>query len=223
MGKIIDYSNIVGNKYGRLLVIEVIKNGSPLKVKVKCECSTEFTVLAYSVVSGNTKSCGCLQIYLASESNKTHGISGHPLLAIREAMIARCTNPIHKYKHRYIEKGITVCDQWLYDCMAFVNWALENGWKKGLELDRIDNSKGYYPDNCRFTTRKVNCRNKDNNIRISYNGNNLTLVEWAEKYNLHYHRLYDRINKLKWSFERAISTPTNKPFDPRDRGKCQSK
>ena len=61
--------------------------------------------------------------------------------------------------HLYFHKGITVCEEWKHSREAFCKWAKNNGYKKGLQLDRIDNLKGYSPDNCRFVTSKINLEN----------------------------------------------------------------
>lgn len=74
----------------------------------------------------------------------------------------RCTNPKHKNYKAY--KNVAICKEWIKNTKSFVDWAIKNGYKPGLEIDRIDNTKGYNPDNCRFVTRIENCRNKRNNV-----------------------------------------------------------
>ena len=120
---------------------------------------------------------------------KTHGLSKHPLCSVWIAMRDRCNNPKHKEYHRYGGRGISVCTEWL-DPGTFLKWAMPK-WKKGLQIDRIDNNKGYSPDNCRFVTSKVNNNNTEVNkeakkraklIRTKYI-EGITIKELAEKYN----------------------------------------
>lgn len=74
-------------------------------------------------------------------------------------MKQRCFNKDAYNYHSYGGRGITVCDEWLDSC-KFIAWSLENGWSKGLQIDRIDNSRGYSPDNCRWVKPRTNCRNR---------------------------------------------------------------
>ena len=89
-----------------------------------------------------------------------HGLTHHLLYRVWDNMKERCTNPkVHDYP-RYGGKGITVCEEW-YDVRTFYDWAIANGWKKGLQIDRRDNDGNYEPDNCWFVTRTVNMNNRE--------------------------------------------------------------
>lgn len=92
-----------------------------------------------------------------------HGMSGSRLNSIYRTMKNRCTNPNYHQSHLYLERGISICDEWLKTPSTFYIWAKLNGYKDTLTLDRIDNDKGYEPDNCRWITIGENCRNKRNN------------------------------------------------------------
>lgn len=123
-------------------------------------------------------------------------------------MKSRCylkTFPKYKY---YGEKGIKICDEWIrkngYD--NFEYWALNNGYNDSLEIDRIDYTKGYSPDNCRWVDRKTQNNNTRKNKFITYNGETKTIAQWAEIYNIHRCVLNNRISR-GMSFLEAINKP----------------
>lgn len=114
-----------------------------------------------------------------------HGLSHHPLNAIWRGMRRRCNNHSNASYKRYGAKGICVCEEW-NDFETFYNWATSNGWADGLSIDRIDNSRGYSPDNCRFVTAKDQSRNRTTNVFITVNGITKLQIEWAEFLGLSY-------------------------------------
>jgi len=112
---------------------------------------------------------------------KHHGLSKHPLNIMWCGMKERCNNPSADNYQWYGGKGIRVCDEWNNNFKAFFDWAQSNGWQKGLSIDRIDNSRDYCPDNCRFVDMKSQFRNRSTNLPITVNGETLLAVEWAER------------------------------------------
>lgn len=86
------------------------------------------------------------------------------LINRREGIIERCANPNHIAYKKYGGRGITVCQEWIDSPQAFVDWALANGFSPELQIDRIDNDKGYSPDNCRWVTARENMRNRSNSV-----------------------------------------------------------
>lgn len=113
-------------------------------------------------------------------------------------MKLRCNRPVYK------QRGITVCKEWLEDFHAFKLWALQNGYKDDLTLDRIDNNKGYYPGNCRWVTMKVQNNNRSNNRLITYKGQTKTLTQWSDELGIKKTTLHNRLNYYGWSVERAL-------------------
>lgn len=95
-------------------------------------------------------------------------------------MKQRCTNPKNKYFRRYGGRGISVCPEWAADYGPFFIWATSNGYREGLQIDRIDNNGNYTPDNCRWVTAKVNTNNRENTRRVTFQGHTHSLTEWAE-------------------------------------------
>ena len=125
-------------------------------------------------------------------------------------MRQRCNNPnVHGYKY-YGARGITVCDEWS-DFRIFQKWALEHGYSEGLTIDRIDNDKGYSPENCRWVDRFVQARNTRAAHIIEYNGESMTLREWAERIGMSENTLSNRIFS-GWPIERALTEPVNEKF-----------
>lgn len=138
-----------------------------------------------------------------------HGLSMHPLYNIFRAMHHRCEDPKNIAYDRYGGRGITVCKEWSYDHLEdFMSWALANGWEKGLEIDRIDNCKGYSPDNCRFVSSKENSRNRRSNRYVVVNGEEMLLSDAIEKYSVVTKKQFEwRLYCGKWPLERALFEP----------------
>lgn len=154
---------IIGQRFGRLTVIEESDERTScgeVKYLCLCDCGNTKVVAGTSLRYGKTRSCGCLLSQASGERSFKHGMTDHPLYKIWSGIIQRChceTDTAYKY---YGERGIFVCDEWRHDAEAFINWSLSHGWEQGLEIDRIDNYKGYSPDNCRYVTHKVNMQNQ---------------------------------------------------------------
>lgn len=133
-----------------------------------------------------------------------HGKRKTKLYIVWCNMRNRCDCTGNKEYKNYGGRGISVCSDW-YSFIAFMNWAFASGYSKGLTIDRIDNDKGYYPENCRWITRKEQANNKTNNHYITYRGETKTLKQWSESLNIPYYRLRSRINNCGFSIEEAFS------------------
>ncbi len=194
---------MIGKRFGRLVVAERSTNDKDGNARWTCicDCGNNTTVLAKSLRGGRTRSCGCL----LSESSKTrmtelltkHGRSGTKLYCVYRSMIERCTKPQHKSFHNYGARGISVCDEWTNDRIAFFEWAVDNGYREGLTLDRIDNDGNYEPSNCRWVTQKENSNNTRKNVRFSFGGETHTISEWANITGLSYSKIYQRYRARK--------------------------
>ena len=122
-------------------------------------CGNHFKTTTGDTKRGNTKSCGCYQKSQSAKSKTTHGEHKTRLYKIWEDMKRRTLNPKHKAYKDYGGRGITICDEWK-EHIPFRDWALSNGYSDELSIDRIDNDKGYYPDNCRWATKTIQSRNQ---------------------------------------------------------------
>ena len=159
-----------GQTSGKLTVLR--ENGRDKHNNVlwlcRCECGNEVTVRGSDLKSERTTSCGCYRRERAAETNTTHGMSKTRLFSIWTSMLTRvgvykCAD--EKEKRAYQDRGITVCDEWLV-FENFRDWALSHGYSDDLEIDRIDNDKGYCPDNCRWVSKRENMNNRRNTIRL---------------------------------------------------------
>lgn len=139
-------------------------------------------------------------------SHYKHGLCNHRLYGIWTNMKNRCSNPKSNRAYVYIDRGITVCDEWKNDFKAFYDWAMTNGYSDELTLDRIDNDKGYCPKNCRWTTYKIQNINKKDIKFIEFNGQKKLLSELAEEYNIKPKTLWMRLYFYKWPLEKALFT-----------------
>lgn len=127
-------------------------------------------------------------------------------------MRRRCYDVKNKHYADYGNRGITVCDEW-QEFIPFYNWAIKNGYKEGLTIDRIDNDKGYNPENCRWATSIMQANNRRNVHLITYKGETLSLKQWCVKLGLNYssikRRYYNGWN-IAEMFEAPFSPHTKK-------------
>lgn len=190
-------------KIGKWLVLELISKGTNINSKYLCRCDCGREKSVFGNVLRNGKSKGCLNCAMTK-----HGLSNNRLYFLLQEMKYRCYNTnCHAYKY-YGGKGVVVFDEWLINPQSFIIWALNNGWQDGLSIDRIDSNGNYEPLNCRFTTSLQQSRNRSNSRILEYMGKKMSVSEWCEHLNLSDYTVFDRLNKRKWSVERALSTPT---------------
>ncbi|AIY72807.1 TPA: hypothetical protein ACLQU7_005228 [Bacillus tropicus] len=200
---------VVGETINRLTAIQRqgISSRGAVLWEFQCACGNRCVKEGRLVRSGGVKSCGCLVTERAKKLNYTHGFGKTKLYSVYSAMVGRCNNHKDKSFKNYGGRGIQVTKEWLNDFMAFREWALQNGYKEGLSIDRIDVEKDYSPDNCRWVTRDVQNNNKRNNILISYKGKEQSLKQWCQELNLNYSAIYTRIKRGNYSPIEALEKP----------------
>lgn len=160
----------VGDVFGHLTLVSHFKN---TRWNCKCICGNTVVVQQSKLLKGNNKSCGCKQFTSTrlGDAARTHGransrIGGYKdrTYGIWQAMRQRCSNPKHICYHRYGGRGIKVCDRWNDSFEAFVE-DMGNA-KDRLTIDRIDNDKGYYKENCRWATYKQQAQNRKYRVKL---------------------------------------------------------
>ena len=131
------------------------------------------------------------------------------LMIIRHSMYCRCYYPTTNGYHNYGGRGITMCDEWINNPQSFYDWAINNGYKKDLTLDRIDVNGNYEPSNCRWATKEEQDNNRRTNRKITYKGETKTLSQWCRQYNINITTFSDRL-KSGMSIEEAFEKPVIK-------------
>ena len=202
MGKIKDMS---GQKFGRLTVLKYLYSDKRHKAiwQCKCECGKIHNVRGDMLRNGRIQSCGCLQDDRRKEVLTKHNKSHTRLYKVYHAMKTRCTQKNNREYKNYGARGIVVCQEWLDDFMNFYNWAMDNGYRDGLSIDRIDVNGNYEPSNCRWTDQKTQNNNKRNNIYLNYNGKTQTLMQWVDELNLTYSCVQHRYER-GWSTKEIL-------------------
>ena len=198
----------IGQKQFNYTVVDVVRREGRTRDELQCLCNCGNTFYIYPYMFGKPmyKSCGCGKVKAINEFNRTHNGSKHPLYQEYLSMVQRCYRPAHKAYASYGGRGITVCKEWLDDPNEFYEWVESIGGRpKGYTLDRIDNSKGYSPDNCKFVSMRDQSRNKRSNIQITHNGTTKCLTDWAIEFGVNNETARQRYHK-GCTFEEIFST-----------------
>lgn len=217
---------VIGQQFGEWTVLKYNGcDGKNTTYLCKCSCGIEKVVRRNTLLKGLSKSCGCKRGYHVSESQSGKPKKGHPnpfcgmgegktrLHIIWDGMKRRCNCPTDKHYMWYGGRGITVCDEWSNSFQAFKKWAISNGYKDDLSIDRIDVDGNYCPENCRWVTQREQCRNKRNNVMLTLNGITMCAKEWSNLTGIKDGTICYRKNRLGWSDEKTLTTPV--------RGRCK--
>lgn len=190
------FIDLTGQRFGRLKVIERAPNHiqpcgkSKVLWKCICDCGNEICTDGYGLRKGMTKSCGCYGKEQRIKANTIHGMSRSRLAKIYANMRSRCYNPNASKYEIYGGKGIKICDEWLNDRTKFFDWAVNNGYKEDLTIDRIDPNKDYEPNNCIWATVTEQNNHLSNAHFIDTPFGNITIVEYSRKLNAPYNLVY---------------------------------
>lgn len=178
------YVDLSGKRFFKLTVIRRCESNSKSKEPYflcVCECGVVIKARSSHLKSGGVKSCGC------STNNRTHGRCNTRTYNIWAGMIQRCTDKNSNNYRNYGARGITVCNRW----KRFEKFYADMGEApEGMQLDRVNNNKGYSKSNCRWASRVVQCNNRRDNVKISIFGKTKTAAQWAKDTGIHAARFY---------------------------------
>lgn len=211
------FKDLTGKRFGRLLVIGVdhrrISSGRQVPYfKCQCDCGGVKVILGYSLSCGKTNSCGCVMKEETIKRSTKHGYANRNNLSPEykswAAAKGRCTSESNNGFQNYGGRGIKMCQEWIDDFQAFLS---DMGTRPPrTSLDRIDNNKGYSPDNCRWATRKEQNNNQRSNIILTHEGRSQGLSKWADELGIPRKVIYDRLFRYQWSVQRALTNPIRK-------------
>ena len=202
-----------GQRFGRLTVLwrgpnKVEPSGATRSAwQCRCDCGNGVVVTGHALTRGHTQSCGCLT---RSGRASKHGMARKPIYRVWWMMRQRCENPSFTSFASYGGRGITVCDRW----REFSNFYADMGDPApGMTLERIDNDKGYSPDNVRWASRLEQAQNRRTNTLLTHAGQTLTLAEWGRVTGFG-KQIVTKRYKSGWSTERILTEPIA-PRSPR--------
>lgn len=179
--------DISEQRFGRLVAKKLLRVEDRHAVwECQCDCGETVEINVNSLVSGRTKSCGCLLRERAIETKTTHGLSNSYIYNTWKSMIRRCTVKSDRQYKNYGGRGIKVCEEWKgkKGLKNFNDWSMENGYADNLTIDRIDNDGNYDPSNCRWADWETQCYNKRTTRRFLVCGEVKNLKEISEEYKI---------------------------------------
>lgn len=194
--------DLTGHKYHSLTVVKMVHRDDNYNIKWECLCDCGNTVVVYgdNLRRNHTKSCGCKKGMFISEKLVTHiNCMGKPTpeYTAWSAMKDRCSNGTRvSNRKRYIDRGIKVCERWSVSFAAFLSDMGKRPSNKH-SLDRIENDKGYYKENCRWATKPQQANNTNRNVWYEHNGIRLTCSNWAKVFDVNYHAISWHIKRGK--------------------------
>ena len=204
---------IQGTRFGMLTIIKEVEpyyyKGHPFRQFLcQCDCGKTSVTTLSRLRSGTTKSCGCI---VGTTYSKHKELTNTRIYNIWKSMKQRCYDTKAISFPNYGGRGISICDEWRNDFMFFYDWAMANGYKENLSIDRIDFNGNYEPSNCRWATKNEQAQNKRNNIVLELNGERHTISEWSRITGIKSGALQGR-KYAGWSDEKTLTTPV-KNFD----------
>lgn len=205
--------NLIGETFNKWIVIgpgEKTKDGHKTWLcECNCENHVQRYVREYDLISQKSKSCGCLQKEKVKEFKTKHGQCNSSLYNIWSEMKQRVKNEKNEHYRDYGGRGIKICDSWL-DFENFYKWAINNGYQKGLSIERKNVNGNYCPENCEWIELKHQQRNKRTSNKIKINKEEKCLAEWCQIYDMPYDTVRARIKLLGWEPEKALIQPIKK-------------
>ena len=208
MPKAITENEIVGKRYGKLVVlaIDTYKDKSNHKYLLcQCDCGNQKKIAMNHIRSGASRSCGCGVVESTIKRNTTHNGTHSRLFNIWNGIKRRCFNRNDSRFKYYGGRGITLAPEW-EDFSAFQKWSFAHGYSDSLTIERIDVNGNYCPENCKWIPFEEQARNKTNNRRITINGETHLISEWCKAANVSTTQVYWRLRQ-GWNIQDALFKP----------------
>ncbi len=208
----LNVNDIVGKRFGKWTVLKFSHKVklNPKEYKnyylCRCDCGNERLVMRSNLLKAISTSCGCGRIEQTKQKRTTHGQSSKRIYQTWQNMKERCFNPKRARYKSYGGRGITMCEEWRNDFKAFYDWAMANGYKDNLTIDRIDVNGNYEPKNCRWVPFEYQFYNKTNTRYITYKNQTKSLALWCKELKLDYDKIRDRLSVLHWDIVKAFET-----------------
>lgn len=196
----------IGKRYGKLIIVSYLGYKKQNMIFLcKCDCGNEKEIILGSLKGGHTKSCGCIR-KSNGEIFRKHGLSKHPLYSIWNGIYERCYNSNHPAYKRYGGCGVTMSEDWRNNFISFYNWAINNGWVKGLDIDKDKNGGTIYSaEKCVILNRKQNNRLRKGTYCVEYKGEIKPFSEWCDLLGLKYSTTLARIKRHQMSVDDAFN------------------
>lgn len=204
------FKNMEGLHFNNLTVLDEYKTvGKRIYWKCKCSCGKE--CWTRMDLLKNKVSCGCKTKEKLLEKITKHGKHRTRLYTIYKNMIKRCYCPTFKRFKNYGLRGIKVCDEWIKNKKSFFEWAVSNGYRDDLTIDRVDVNGNYCPENCRWITNAEQQKNTTRNHRVTYNGETHCIAEWARITGIPEYRIHSRL-KSGWDVNDVFNLPVQEKY-----------
>ncbi len=209
--------NVIGDVFGRLTIIDSAPSYQPrnkTRWKVRCDCGVVKIVHQSALRQGVAMSCGCLNREKILATVTKHRKCGTPEYTVWQGMIQRCHYPSHRGYSNYGARGIRVCEEWRH---SFVQFLADMGERPSPkhQIDRIDGTGNYTPDNCRWILQKDQFHNQRSNHNLTIDGRTQNLADWCREYSIPRARAYSRL-KYGWNPKDALTEPPRIIRQPRD-------
>ncbi|WP_179022022.1 hypothetical protein [Winogradskyella forsetii] len=202
-------SDLTGQTFSRLKVLSYEGRNKQYDSlwKCECDCGTIKTIRGGVLKNGHTQSCGCLQKERTSVAKTTHGLinDNYKLYKVWIGIKQRCNNPNSKSYTDYGGRGIKICNEWENSFEVFHKWAIEEGYKIGLTIERVLVDGNYEPSNCKWIHKKWQSKNRTSSVLITHEGETKSASEWSELTRIPSKVITQRIRR-GWNSKKTLTT-----------------
>ena len=203
------FKDLTGQRFGNWFVESFCGKNARNQAIYNCRClncGNVKQVIGASLLNGSSTQCRAC----ATRKSHTKPFSRDPIKVVFKGMKQRCYNPNNSRYSAYGGRGIDICNEWLTSPETFYEWAYQNGYSKGMSIERIDINQGYSPENCKFIPFSEQSKNRSMSIMITIDNTTKCLSDWCRDYNINVNTVKARHNQYGMSWLDALKTPVNK-------------